>query len=268
MMNDDYRISAIFFFSHDPREMRLGDTLGVVWFGVTLVFGIAFRYSGNTALMDLQERYIYLSMACALFLAYYFWRISNQKGVGYPNVPTFVFKTCFIPLVFMAILYVIGLGLRPLIAGTVIPTLDFGYWLFEYTQIVPIEEIAFRGLVIEVIVIAVAAVRDLQNHLGMQANLLGKKSPAEGSITSQVKENAGYLLGGIVSAVLFGVLHHVAYPGQIYPLVYLTMLGFALSYLRFKYGIAACMLLHALNNIIASVAPGILLAIAGIFIGV
>jgi len=263
-MAEDFHISLVTFFAHDPRERRMGDDIGVVYFGITVVIGIIIRYSGITGLMSIQDNYTYLSLVCALFLAYHFWRISNEN-LKHPDA-IYVLKLAFVPLILMGLLYLGGLVLSRVIPGVVIPSVSFGYWVYEYTQIIPIEEIAFRGLIIEVFMIAGAYIEKVKHNWGMKENLLQQKDKDQATIAGCFQANAWFFIGGVISGVLFGVLHHLAYPGTIFPLVYLTVLGLALSYVRFKYGLAASMLLHALNNIIASIAPGILFLVMGVLL--
>lgn len=263
MAENDFHISWLTFFTYDPRERRAGDDIGIVVFGIAVVFGVVFRYSGISEIMNIQDDYTYLTMVCAIFLAYHFWRVSNQD-IKHPD-SLYILKLAFVPLILMGMLYLTGLVLSQIIpgvigsqSGVVIPTVSFSYWLYEYTQIIPIEEVAFRGLIIEVFVIAGAYIDKVRNNFGIKENLFRARIEKPESIADCFEANAWFFIGGIVSGVLFGVLHHLAYPGQIFPLVYLTLLGLVLAYLRFKYGLASCMLLHAWNNIIASIVPGIL----------
>lgn len=108
--------------------------------------------------------------------------------------------------------------------------------IFEFFRIVPIEEISFRGLGIEIILLLE---KEEFDYDGDDAGAL-------------IYKNRYFIIGGISNSIMFGLLHFRAYPDEIYPIIYLILLALVASFLRFKYGLFASMMLHGINNILAS----------------
>lgn len=74
-----------------------------------------------------------------------------------------------------------------------------------------------------------------------------------------MKKHAFFILGSAVSSILFGTLHFKRY-ATLYPVVYLIIMGGFCSYMRFKWGLLPAIILHGVNNALASML-GIVLVI-------
>lgn len=238
-------------WSYKASEREAGDDVGILWYGFTWILSIVLLIGGDPAIVAWMGFYLYLDFGAALFIIFYMWR-SIDKVIDKPSV-TLIFKLIVYPCTALGILYLIGLILKTFLPGEIIPTNAIQYWAFEYFRLVNSEEMFFRGFVIDLFVI-MGGMRERQTY---------KVSLKEFFATEHDNKNTKifFMIGMVVSGILFGYLHYQAYPNAIYPLVYLSLLGIACGFLRFKYGLIAAIILHALNNIIASIFVALLFTI-------
>jgi membrane protease YdiL (CAAX protease family) len=229
-----------FLFSYDPDERDRGDDLGIVLYGFFIFyFGAIMVLTQDTNVENAMYFYLPFDLCCILFFVLH-RRNSPSKQVRLPTKMMWI-KSLPIILIMLLLLYIISYSFylafpAQMYAGNVA---DVQYLLFGYLRIVPIEEVAFRGLGIEIFLLF-----EPRDKAFMKK---GKKTASE-----LINENKYFIAGMIASSILFGTLHFRAYPGQVAPLIYLIILGFMLAFLRFKYGLFASMFLHALNNAFAS----------------
>lgn len=230
-----------FFFTCDKNERERGDDLGIFIYGISWAyFGAALVLLQDPALEGAMKTYIYFDILCVMFIILHLWRSSNKKI----DLPTRAMWVKVLPTVavLMSALYITSLIIRAIFSGQMFYTPAF---IFEYFRIIPTEELAFRGLGIEVFLL-------------LDAKTSRKEVSANSSLKELLNEHKIFYIGAIASSVLFGSLHYRAYPHQTIPLVYLTLLGFSLAFLRFKYGLFSCLMLHAINNLYASATLGVI----------
>jgi len=251
-----------FFFSYNPDERDRGDDLGIIAYSLFWMYFVTILVlTQDLAVALAQQFYIWFDLLCIIFLVLHLWKKKSRHVPGKTDfsLPTKIMWIKVIPLVciLLLVLYISSVFIFAMFpqmsttnASTSTTSLDFQYLLYGYLRIVPTEELAFRGLGIELFLL-------------LEPVQLVTTS-FHNSAIEQIKQNKYFITGAISSSFLFGLLHFRAYPDVIGPLIYLIILGFMLAFLRFKYGLFAAMMLHALNNLFAS---GLLIAmIAMLFI--
>jgi len=230
-----------YFFDYDKREREIGDDLGIYFYAfMWFFFGVTSMFAQNAQLEYLQDFYINFEIFCVGFLVIYFWRTKNKK-IDFPNASDekkWIFLKVFFGFCFALVMTVLlGVVFSTFIPGQLLSD-ELLYLGFEFFRLIPIEEILFRGLGIELFML-------LEERLTRDIN------PDPITIKDCLRKNIYFLVGGIINSVLFGFLHFRAYPSKLYPLIYLVILGLFASWLRFKFGLGAAIGLHAANNAIA-----------------
>jgi membrane protease YdiL (CAAX protease family) len=232
-----------FFFTCDKKERERGDDLGIFVYGISWAyFGAILVILQDPQLENAMKTYIYFDILCVLFIMLHLWRSKNKKI----DLPTRSMWIRALPTiaVLMSVLYIASLIIRAMFSAQLYSTPEF---IFEYFRIIPTEELAFRGLGIEIFLL-------LDERSGSK-----ERTMKGASLKDLINEHKVFYIGAIASSILFGSLHYRAYPHQTIPLIYLTLLGFCLAFLRFKYGLFACLMLHAVNNLYASAVLAIIL---------
>jgi len=126
---------------------------------------------------------------------------------------------------------------------------------YQFVTTIPLEEMIFRGLYMNLIVLLLTKV--------FRLNIEEKNA--------KTKYYLAWIITTIFTGILFGLFHLPKYTTSFYPnyllgadalfyyvlpifvpILYLSLLGIILGYIRFKYGLAFALLIHVLNNFIAN----------------
>lgn len=240
-----------FFFDFDRSEREAGDDTAIFFFAFTWFFaGITLIFFSNPDLAFLMQFYLYFDLCCLLFCVLYFWRTryrtsSSTKLLKFTLI-NFIMVGGFICM-FLFFWQFGSMFLQSVIPGSFDPMRDATLAAFEFFRLIPAEELVFRGLGIELFLI-------LEAKTGLE------HEDKPDTIKGCLKKNAFFIIGAVITSFLFGFLHFRTYPEQITPLIYLTVLGLMASWLRFKFGLFASIMLHGANNLIVQLLGVLVLA--------
>lgn len=220
-----------FLFTYSKPARERGDDTGIILYGLAWAYiGTMFVFTQNLYLEMAMSKYIYFDVLCVLFIILFLWRSSNKKIdlVHSDDIPSLLTTVVFS----LIILIIVSLFLD---SATGLLSDES---IFQFARVIPTEELLFRGLALELFLL-------MDNRSPSQFTTENK------SIASLLARNKFFIVGGICSSILFGALHNDAYEGNIIPIVYLTILGLFCAFNRYKHGLIAAILLHALNNLAA-----------------
>jgi len=240
MEKDIKKKFILFAFDADPKQREVGDDAGVFYYALAWFYvGIVLVFFSDPAFDQVQNKYLFFDVVAILFMVLYLWRTPNKK-LNLPNLPMLL-QMVAVTSFCIFIMVILGYFLQMILGQAF--SLKFG--VFEFFRIIPVEEMAFRGLGMELFLL-------LGGRVSKKSEVKWISLSDSQLIKSKISENKFFIIGGISNSIMFGLLHFRAYPDQIYPLIYLIILGLIASYLRFKFGMISSMMLHGFNNVIAS----------------
>jgi membrane protease YdiL (CAAX protease family) len=134
------------------------------------------------------------------------------------------------------------------------------YLLFNVFYSVPAEEIIFRGLVFDLIFLFSFRIllycgkipQEYRNHKIIDAQIQNQHKKEEMHKKLSKFENWAFLIAIGISSLSFVIYHIPRYGFDLWVLLYILILGFALGFAKRYYGLLSAFLIHLLNNLVAN----------------
>lgn len=239
-----------FLFTYSTKSRERGDDTGIFLYGVFWVYvGTMLVFTQDASLEAMMKFYAFFDIPCLVFIILHLWRSSN-KHIDIIRLPE---VTSMIPWVVACMIALFGIGeIIDSVMGVASSSENIAFY---YLRIIETEELVYRGLALEVFIL-------------LDKRKINEELTPEMSTLKLLFLNKFFIIGSICSSILFGIAHNNAYSGNIAPMIYLMFLGLLACFLRYKWGIVASIILHAINNYAATSQPDsiflLLLVIEGI----
>ena len=246
-----------------------GTDLGIILYFIGFfLIGTLFWFTQDPILKELLDFYTYFDIMAVAFVIVHI--TLNHKNYDYSNIPllnnalnnentdlssiinddkqkyTFLNFKCLkgkdiaigIAYVFLGLIiliianFLINLSFMLIQGGvdivTFVNTYTFGVnVILQVTRTILIEEMVYRGLILSLMIIFFNS-------------------------ALKIRKNISNLIGILISGITFGFIHIFRYGIDLRPILYLMVLGGVCAILTLNRGIWSAMLLHIINNLIAS----------------
>lgn len=236
-------------FEFNAKTRREGDDLAIYFYGFGWIFfGISFIFTQDVFFIDAMNFYVFFDVLALIFIFTYFYQKDEHK-FDFPDPKPFV-GSLILVLLGMVAIYFIGLFLSLLFPygieaqGEMFEGNVLQYILFQVFRSIPVEELAFRGLAIDLFVIPLTKFSNMLQKSEVVQESEGLQKFFENSSRKLI-----WAIAIIITSLFFGFYHIFRYD-RWDAVIYLFLLGIILGFLRYTYGIFSSILLHVANNLI------------------
>jgi hypothetical protein len=258
------------FITDEDRRKR-GDHLGIFLYVALWFFGVLlFSFSTNYYIINAMIFYLFYDIVAISFIIFFFFNEKHlinkgevERGVRFLTFPTIkdiIMMIIFVLIVF-SLVVLINCLIEPFFLRLILHE-DILVSIFEIMRIVPVEEIAFRGMGFFITIMTLSYMFNPEGN-----KLIMKK---KNKTKYEIVEKRIWFFTIFFIGIIFGLFHFFKFYSPetfpyitlniygeitrvhiIYPLFYLCSLGIVLGICRLKYGLAGAMLCHFINNIMA-----------------
>jgi hypothetical protein len=241
------------FFLNTERRTSLDD-FGIYLTIVISFILLAFNFISNPYITNMTYFYESFDIRVLLFIIIYFagkkikkTKKEELKVFEFPTILDFLYMIVFSICMLGVVMLLNRFLLFNLFSGGLNNFMDLLILeLFTHLRVIATEELVFRGLGIFLITYP------LTYYLNKDED--------------NTKEFIIWMVAIVIIGILFGLFHFPRYYNEVtypyfyyfgekihiaYPIVYLIILGVAMGFARYKYGLTSAILIHFINNFFA-----------------